>query len=168
MPKSESSTGMESEKRFEAMLSQYQGLLYRLCNRYCSREATVEDLMQDMSIALWRQREKLWQVPTGVQRTAWVWRVARNAAIDTVRKNPELQALDDSMTADMREEDHTLINSLYEEIDHFGEPDRTLLRMQLAGYSYEEIAKEIGMTEKNVSVRLVRLKEKLRITMSKI
>ena len=34
--------------------------------------------------------------------------------------------------------------------------------MQLEGYSYEEIGAELGMTEKNVSVRLVRIKEKIR------
>lgn len=34
--------------------------------------------------------------------------------------------------------------------------------MQLEGYSYEEIGTELGITEKNVSVRLVRIKEKIR------
>ena len=34
--------------------------------------------------------------------------------------------------------------------------------MQLEGYSYEEIGQQVGMSEKNVSVRLVRIKEKIR------
>jgi DNA-directed RNA polymerase specialized sigma24 family protein len=34
--------------------------------------------------------------------------------------------------------------------------------MQLEGYSYEEIGKSLEMSEKNASVRLVRVKEKLR------
>ena len=34
--------------------------------------------------------------------------------------------------------------------------------MQLEGYSYEEIGKALNITEKNVSVKLVRIKEKLR------
>jgi DNA-directed RNA polymerase specialized sigma24 family protein len=34
--------------------------------------------------------------------------------------------------------------------------------MQLEGYSYEEIGNALGMTEKNVSVRLVRAKERLK------
>ena len=37
--------------------------------------------------------------------------------------------------------------------------------MQLEGYSYEEIGKQLEMTEKNVSVRLVRAKERLRKAM---
>jgi DNA-directed RNA polymerase specialized sigma24 family protein len=35
----------------------------------------------------------------------------------------------------------------------------------MEGYSYEEIAAHLDMTEKNVSVRLVRVKEKLRKSM---
>lgn len=166
MNQTDSSNKPDSGMSFEAVLSQYQGLLYRICNRYSGREATAEDLMQDISIALWRNRDKMWAIPAGVQRTAWIWRVARNAAVDTLRKSPELQSLDDSMTGDMVTEDHTLVDSLYEEISHLDEPDRTLVRMQLAGYSYEEIAKKIGITEKNVSVRLVRIKEKLRNAMN--
>jgi RNA polymerase sigma-70 factor (ECF subfamily) len=46
------------------------------------------------------------------------------------------------------------------------EPDRTIVRMQLEGYSYEEIGKVVSMTEKNVSVRLIRIKEKLRKKMT--
>jgi DNA-directed RNA polymerase specialized sigma24 family protein len=37
--------------------------------------------------------------------------------------------------------------------------------MQLEGYSYEEIGNALEMTEKNVSVRLVRTKERLRKAM---
>ena len=37
----------------------------------------------------------------------------------------------------------------------------------LVGYSYKEIAQELEMTEKNVSVRLVRVKEILRKEMTK-
>ena len=39
--------------------------------------------------------------------------------------------------------------------------------MKLEGYSYKEIAQELEMTEKNVSVRLVRVKEILRKEMTK-
>ena len=40
-------------------------------------------------------------------------------------------------------------------------------KMKLEGYSYKEIAQELEMTEKNVSVRLVRVKEILRKEMTK-
>ena len=51
-------------------------------------------------------------------------------------------------------------------IQMLDEPDRTIVRMQLEGYSYEEIGKAVSMTEKNISVRLIRIKEKLRKKMT--
>ena len=118
--------------------------------------------MQDISIALWRQRERMWGIPEGVKRASWIWRVATNAAIDTLRRTTAHEALDEEAAASIREEDHTLVDALYEQIALLDEPDQSLIRLQLAGYSYEEIAKKTGMSEKNVSVRLVRAREKLR------
>jgi RNA polymerase sigma-70 factor (ECF subfamily) len=118
--------------------------------------------MQEISIALWRQRERMWSIPDGMQRTAWIWKVAHNAAIDTVRKAPAHQQLEDHHVADMQQEDRTLVEQLYEQIDKLEEMDRTLVRLQLEGYSYEEIATKTGLTVKNVSVKLVRIKDKLR------
>ena len=54
------------------------------------------------------------------------------------------------------------MDQLHERIALLPEPDRTIVTMQLEGYSYEEIGQQLGMTEKNVSVRLVRIKEKIR------
>ena len=64
------------------------------------------------------------------------------------------------------EEDRTHIKELYEQIERLDEPDRTIVRMQLEGYSYQEIGAAVNMTEKNVSVKLVRIKEKLRNRMT--
>ena len=53
------------------------------------------------------------------------------------------------------------MQELHERIALLPEPDRTLVTMQLEGYSYEEIAKALGMTVKNVSVKLVRIKDNI-------
>lgn len=151
---------------FENMLMKYQNMLYRLCNRYSTRELTVEDLMQDVAVALWRQRERLWNIPDGVQRKSWVWKVARNAAVDTLRKTPSNLSLEESGVEALPAEDRSLIDSLYEQIALLDEPDRSLARLQMEGYSYAEIAAKLSMSEKNVSVRLVRIKEKLRERMN--
>ena len=68
---------------------------------------------------------------------------------------------------DEREEDNTLVDELHEVISHLDEPDRTIVTMKLEGYSYKEISSQLGLTEKNVSVRLVRVKDKLREEMTK-
>lgn len=59
-------------------------------------------------------------------------------------------------------EDRTLLKELREQIERLDQPDRTIVQMQLEGYSYEEIGKALGMTEKNVSVRLTRARAQIK------
>ena len=80
--------------------------------------------------------------------------------IDALRRIEDTSELPQDY--DKSDDDHSVRQELYEQISRLDEPDRTIVRMQLEGYSYEEIGKSLGLTEKNVSVRLVRTKEKLR------
>jgi RNA polymerase sigma-70 factor (ECF subfamily) len=149
---------------FDELLHRYRGLLFTLCSRFKHRGLEVDDLMQEASIALWRDRERLLGLGTGVQQAALVWRIARNAAIDALRRTDETDSLPEGY--DQMDDDRTLLRELHEQIGTLSEPDRTIVRMQLEGYSYEEIGNQLGMTEKNVSVRLVRAREKLREKMT--
>lgn len=89
-----------------------------------------------------------------------VWKVARNAVIDSLRRTPDHEPLQE--WEEPPQDDRTMVEHLHERIALLPEPDRTVVRMQLEGYSYEEIAKALGMTVKNVSVKLVRIKDKIR------
>ena len=95
-----------------------------------------------------------------VPQAAMTWKVARNAVIDALRRYEDTEALPEGH--DEVDEDRTLLKELHEEINRLEEPDQTIVKMQLEGYSYEEIGNALGMTEKNVSVRLVRAKERLK------
>ncbi len=60
-------------------------------------------------------------------------------------------------------DDDTLqVKMLYERINSLGLYDRALILLWLDNMSYEEIGAVMGISEKNVSVRLVRIKEKLK------
>lgn len=145
------------------MLHRYRGLLFTLCSRYKHRGLEVNDLIQETTIALWRNSERLLTLGS-VQQAALVWKMSRNAVIDALRRIEDMDELPEAY--DEQAEDRSLIQELHEEINRMEEPDRTILNMQLEGYSYEEIGQALEMTEKNVSVRLVRAKEKLRKTMT--
>lgn len=120
----------------------------------------MEDLLQEASVALWRNREQLMALAKGPQQAALVWKIARNAVIDDLRRTPDTESLPESYETES--DDRTLLHELHERIALLTEPDRTIVKMQLEGYSYEEIAEVLEMTVKNVSVRLVRVKEKIR------
>ena len=145
---------------FEAFLQRYRGMLFTLVRRYSHRSVDVDDLLQDASLALWRDSARLLSMGVGPQQAALTWKIARNAMIDTTRRHAALEALPEGY--DGEADDSTLVDELHAQVDMLDEPDRTLVNMQLEGYSYDEIAAATSLTVKNVSVRLVRAKEKLR------
>ena len=147
---------------FEAMLHRHRGLLFSLCRHYSRRELEVDDLLQEATLALWRDRERLLSL-SAVPQAALIWKIGRNAVIDCLRRVKETEALPERY--EVVDEDRTLLRELHERIALLDEPDRTIVRLQLEGYNYVEIGDRVGMTEKNVSVRLVRIKEKLRKSM---
>ena len=144
---------------FEELLHRYRGLLFTLCSRFRHRGLETDDLIQEATIALWHNREKLLALGS-VQQAALTWKVARNAVIDALRHYEETEILPEYY--DEVDEDRSLMKELHEQIGRLEEPDRSIVRLQLQGFSYDEIGEKLEITEKNVSVRLVRAKEKLK------
>lgn len=144
---------------FEELLHRYRGLLFTLCSRFRHRGLETDDLIQEATIALWHNREKLLALGS-VQQAALTWKVARNAVIDALRHYEETEELPEYY--DEVDEDRSLMKELHEQIGRLEEPDRSIVRLQLQGFSYYEIGEKLEITEKNVSVRLVRAKEKLK------
>ena len=151
---------MKPKDPFEILLHRYNGLLFTLCRHFSRKGVEADDLLQDASVALWRDSERLLSLSAGPRQAALVWRISRNAMIDTLRRTRELDSLSDEY--DREADDRNLINELHERIELLDEPDRSIVKLQLEGYNYEEIAEMTGLTVKNVSVRLVRVKDKLR------
>jgi len=59
-------------------------------------------------------------------------------------------------------ERHGTISRLYEAINQLRKFDRAIVLLYLEQFSYNQIAEVIGISESNVSVRLVRIKKKLK------
>ena len=102
-------------------------------------------------------------LPQGVSQAAMVWKIGRNAAVSHMRTIHETDALPEGM--EVAAEDRSLLDELHAQIGLLGEPDRTIVRQHLEGYSYEEIAASVGLSEKNVGVRLVRIRDRLKVMM---
>ena len=63
---------------------------------------------------------------------------------------------------DDRDDDTRQIKMLYHRINRLGVFDRAIVLLWLENLSYDEIASIVGISVKNVSVRLVRIKEQLK------
>jgi RNA polymerase sigma-70 factor (ECF subfamily) len=60
------------------------------------------------------------------------------------------------------DDDTRQIQQLYHRINKLGMIDRAIILLWLENLSYEEIGQIIGISTKNVSVRLVRIREQLK------
>ena len=145
---------------FEHILHRHRGLVYSVCLRYSRRGVSADDLVQEVSLVLWQRREQLLALGAVPLQAAWIWRVARSTCIDILRRTPETTSLPEGF--DPPADDPALPQHLHRLIELLPDPDRTIVRMHTEGYNYEEIAQQTGLTANNISVRLVRIKEKLR------
>ena len=138
----------------------YRGLLFSVCRRYQRDGLEVDDLLQEVTLALWELRDKMMSITPAPRQAAWIWRVARSRCIDLQRSTPPSSPLPDDY--DTPDDDTTLHDTLHELIARLPEPDRTIVTMHLEGYDYREIGRQVGMTKNNIGVRLMRIKERLK------
>ena len=95
----------------------------------------------------------------------WIWRVSFNTCIDQDRKKKRHSPIPLSMGIDLfndKDDDTRQVKMLYDRIHRLKPFDRAIVLLWLENMSYEEIAAIVGITVKNVSVRLYRIKEELK------
>lgn len=147
---------------FLDLVHRHQGILYKICLAYCSSHCSREDLYQDIILQLWHSYPSFRGKSSF---STWMYRVALNTAINQTRKRSLVQLdglagdipVEDAGMSDLSEE----IRMLYTAITRLGKVDRAIILLWLEEHSYEDIAGIMGITVKNVSVRLVRIREKL-------
>ena len=116
-------------------------------------------------MVLWERREQLMSIASTPQQASWMWRVARSTCVDLLRKEPPSYPVPEKF--DAPDEETTLHRDLHELIALLPEPDRSIVTLHLEGYEYKEIGRKLGMTKNNVGIRLMRIKERLKMEMIK-
>jgi RNA polymerase sigma-70 factor (ECF subfamily) len=144
---------------------QSQDVLYRICSVYTRNKEDWDDLWQEILLQLWRS------FPSFKEKSSfstWMYRVALNTALMHRRKKKRglfSMALETESFA--TRENFPLHNDeevqlLYESIQELPHIDRAIILLKLEQKSYQEIAEITGFSGSNVSVRIMRIKEKLR------
>ncbi len=81
----------ERAAAFEAIVSHYEGRLLRYVSRIVISEDLAQDIVQDTFIRLFRKwRDAL---EPGAKISSWLYRVAHNCAVDTIRKQSRRREL---------------------------------------------------------------------------
>ncbi|MBR5204169.1 MAG: sigma-70 family RNA polymerase sigma factor [Bacteroidaceae bacterium] len=150
------------ETAFAQMVKEHKSTIYTVCFMFSKDADEVNDLFQEVLINLWQgfaSFEGKSKIDT------WIWKVSFNTCISQERKKKRTSAIPLSMEIDLfndKDDDTKQVKMLYERIHRLKPFDRAIVLLWLEGMPYDEIAAIIGITPKNVSVRLYRIKEELK------
>ena len=155
---------MESlEQDFAQVVREHKGTIYTVCYMFSKNEEEVADLFQEILINLWSGFQKF---RGDCSLNTWVYRISLNTCISSERKKKsrgETVPLEMNINLfDDSGEDIKQIRLLQERISRLGPFDRAIILLWLENMSYDEIGAIVGISAKNVSVRLFRIKEQLK------
>ena len=156
---------VNTEQEFLSVIKEYERVIYKVCYLYTSRNATLNDLYQDVVLNLWRAYPKF---RGECEISTWIYRIALNTCISFIRKEknvPEIVTLTPYESEWMTEEQDSfqlMLKELYYLIGQLGQLDKSIILLYLEEKSYEEISEITGLTVTNVATKLNRIKEKLR------
>jgi RNA polymerase sigma-70 factor (ECF subfamily) len=158
------------EIKFKTIISDYQDMIYRLCCSYVEDVDIRKDLYQNILIRIWRglaSFEKRSSIST------WVYRISVNTGIDFLRKevnntytSKHVDINNIEITDKISDMEENLIQSektkyMYKCINTLSYIDKTIISLYLEDLTYREIADIVGISVKNISVKLYRIKKQL-------
>lgn len=155
---------------FDRIIADHGAMIRRMASSRERDPALVDDLMQDILLAVWRALPGF--RGDGSQK-AFVARIAHNVSVSHVRRASRFRSapLDDSLpsTAENPESDTDAAlkrERLLEAVRSLPDSLREPLVLHLEGLTQSEIANALGLTATNAGVRLTRARAKLKEALS--
>ncbi len=152
----------ENEQQFTDIVRCNRSTIYTVCYMFSKDNDEVADMFQEVLIRLWNGMESF-DGRSNIK--TWIYRVALNTCITIDKRKKRNHKTQLSMDIDYfnsREVKSEQAQFLHQRISCLQPLDRAIVLLWLEDISYDEIAAIIGITAKNVSVRLVRIREQLK------
>lgn len=152
----------DKERSFERLVREQRGTIYSVCLMFAADNSEADDLFQEVLINLWKGFDSFRGESS--PRT-WVHKAALNTCISydrkkQSRKRAELEIEPEILTPES--DTGRQVQMLRERISCLEPFDRAIVLLWLENISYEEIGAIVGISAKNVGVKLVRIREKLK------
>ena len=151
------------ERQFAQTVAEQKSTIYTVCYMFSQDADEVNDLFQEVLVNLWKGFETF-EHRSDIR--TWVYRVALNTCISIDRKkkrrSSEVRLTMDINLFEDRDEDTKQVDMLHKRISKLQPFDRAIVLLWLENLSYEEIGQIVGISTKNVSVRLFRIREQLK------
>ena len=158
---------IERHQLYLDILEKHKGIVFKVARSYCSNEFDREDLVQEILAQIWRSLDTY---NDAFKVTTWMYRVALNVAISVYRKDKSAAykhtEIEDRLLAyDMvqESENEQNLSALYAFINELNDIDKAVLLMYLEGENQAEIAANLNITISNVSTKISRIKQKLKL-----
>jgi RNA polymerase sigma factor (sigma-70 family) len=150
---------------FINLIKDNERLIFKICRIYTNQSEDFKDLYQEIVCQIWKSYNSF---KNECRPTTWMYKIALNTALTYNKKNNKhfsifgtnikLPEISDNSTFENDED----ISLLYKAIEQLNNLDKAIILMYLENKNHEEIASVTGITQTNVSTRLMRIKEKLR------
>lgn len=162
-----------AENAIAALAERFGGRLYATAMNLLHDPQDAEECVNDAYLAVWNSVPPKRPEPLG----PYVWRIGRNIALNRLRANTaqkrsgyelSLDELAGCIPAPCLEDGRALGRAMDAFLDTIDTKNRVIfLRRYWFGDSVKDIAKQLGMTENAVSVRLSRTRDSLRQYLTK-
>lgn len=157
-------SGFVSAKDFTDKVNDCKNLMHKIARAYSFSREDQEDLIQDMIAQLWKSYPAFRADSTF---KTWLYRVCLNTALThhkkgRLRNHMVLKDILPDLHRNEEPEDFEKKEVMYFLIKKLSEIDRALILSYLEGFTGQEIAGNLGISEGSVRVRLLRIKQKLK------
>lgn len=151
-----------TEREFTQLVHEQKSTIYTVCYMFARDKDEAADLFQDVLINLWKGIGKF---RNDSEISTWIYRVSLNTCISADRKKRKMPTTRLDMNINLFDDDDTdsrQIQVLRQRIQRLQPLDRAIVLLWLESLSYQEIADIVGLTPKNISVRLTRIRLQLK------
>ena len=152
----------QTEQEFSKLVRENKQTIYTVCYIFSKDADEVADLFQEVLIKIWNGINSF---DNKSSITTWIYRIALNTCISIDQKKKRHKNAELSMSVDFfkdKSEKSEQVRQLHKRISQLAPLDRAIVLLWLEDISYDEIAAIIGISAKNVSVRLYRIRQQLK------
>lgn len=150
------------ETEFVKMLNEHSTTIYTVCFLFSKDKDEVNDMYQEVTINLWKGFKNFMGK---CDIKTWIYRISLNTCISFDQKKKRRQTIPLSFDINLYEEkdsESKQIKALYNRISRLEPFDKAIILLWLENLPYDEIGTIVGISAKNVSVKLARIREKLK------
>ena len=151
-----------TEQQFSQLVKDNRSTIYSVCYMFSNDADEVADLFQEVLVKLWNGYGSF-QGKSDIK--TWIYRVTLNTCITIDRKkrrNRKAELSLDVAYFDSQEQATAQVRMLHDRIARLQPMDRAIILLWLEQISYDEIGEIVGISAKNVSVRLTRIRVQLK------